>query len=296
MTTTAEKPKTEAKAKKPLLTYGVLDDEEDLVNILYYGEPGTGKTTAMASLARLGKVVYIEAESGLKSRALKRFDPKFPTKNIELVQDSVQQSVINFGKLKALCDQLRIDLAEDPNAVAGVIFDSVTEIQKKILRQVMDKRIQRFNERGMEVEAHKNVVEDYGICTEIMRDLIRMYRDLPCHVGFAGLEVRDEDDDGAITYRPNLTPKLAADLTGYVDLVCYTTDRVTGGTRYFLGSFRRGGKYQAKDRFGVMPELLVNPSYDRVVQYINGELTEETDKQQQAWLKAKAEKTKASAS
>ncbi len=277
------------KHKKPAWVYGSLVDDEDLVNIMYYGEPGSGKTSSLASLARLGRIIYIEAESGLKKAPLVRLG--IPIKNIQLVRDTASEQQITFGKLEALHDRLRLELARDPAAIVGVVWDSVTEIQKKLLRIVADKRIDRFADKGTEVETHKMVVEDYGINTEQMRDLIRMYRDLPCHFGVAGLEVRDEDDDGAITYRPHLTPKLAADLTGYVDLVCYTTDRMVGGQRYYVGMFKRGGKYQAKDRFGILPEVLVDPWYDRVVAYIKGELTEDDDKKQQAWLTARAAAT-----
>ena len=276
-----------AKPTKKPWVYGSLADDEDIVNILFYGEGGTGKTTALAGLARLGKVIYIEAESGLKKGPLTRFG--IPIERLQLVRDTAGQKQITFNKLAALCDRLRLELADDPQAIAGVVWDSVTEIQKKLLRQVMDKRIERFAERGQEVEQHKNVIEDYGINTEQMRDLVRMYRDLPCHLGLAGLEVRDEDDDGAVGYRPNLTPKLAADLIGYVDLVCYTQDRTVGGKHFFVGTFKRGGKFTAKDRYGIMPDTLINPSFDRIVKYISGDLTEATDKQQQTWKKAREE-------
>ena len=283
---------TPVKTKKPVKTgwvYGSLENDEDLVNVLFYGDNGIGKTTDLASLAKLGKVVFIEAESGLKRGPLSRLG--IPTKNLQLVRDTASEKQITFGKLKALCDQLRIDLADDPNAIAGVIFDSITEIQVKLLRQIMDKRIDRaFDKTGTQQETHKAFIEDYGVNTAELRDLIRMFRDLPCHVGLSATETRDEDDDGAIVYRPNLTPKIASDLKGYVDLVCYVMPPQTfGGKKYYLGKFNPGGKYQAKDRFGIMPNVLCNPTYDRVIAYVSGELTEKTDTQQQEWKTAREE-------
>ena len=32
------------------------------------------------------------------------------------------------------------------------------------------------------------------------------------------------------------------------------------------------GKYQAKERFGVIPPRLINPTFDRIVDYITGDL------------------------
>ena len=292
MVAVAKKPTT--KPAKSAWSYGSLDDDEDIVNILYYGDGGVGKTTALAGLAKLGKVVYIEAESGLKKGPLLK--QSIPIKNLQVVRDTATEKQITFSKLAALCNRLRIELGDNPKAIAGVVFDSITEIQAKFLRQIMDKRIDRASDKGMQQEKHKAFVEDYGINTAELRDLIRMYRDLPCHVGLSGLEVRDEDDDGAVVYRPNLTPKLASDLKGYVDLVCYMMPPQTlDGKKYFVGRFNTGGKWQAKDRFGIMPNVLVNPSYDRVVSYISGELTTKNDVEQIAWKAAReAAKTKTS--
>jgi hypothetical protein len=36
-------------------------------------------------------------------------------------------------------------------------------------------------------------------------------------------------------------------------------------------------RYRAKDRFGVLPRVLAEPQFDRVVEYVQGKLTEDTD-------------------
>ena len=49
-----------------------LTDLSEPLNILYFGDAGTGKTTATAGLANIGPVLAFNAESGMKSRALVR--------------------------------------------------------------------------------------------------------------------------------------------------------------------------------------------------------------------------------
>ena len=75
----AKKPATKKPAatrKKPVppadddFGFVSLDDHPEPVNALYYGREGTGKTTAAAHLANRGRVLYINAEAGLKRQPL----------------------------------------------------------------------------------------------------------------------------------------------------------------------------------------------------------------------------------
>ena len=53
----------------------------DRVIALFYGDPGTGKTVDLASMARLGKITYIDAEKRLKAGVLRRLG--IPVENID---------------------------------------------------------------------------------------------------------------------------------------------------------------------------------------------------------------------
>ena len=48
----------------------------------------------------------------------------------------------------------------------------------------------------------------------------------------------------------------------------------------FLGTFHPEGVNQGKDRYGVMPPVLVDPTMDRVIAYMRGELTSDEDPRQ----------------
>ena len=226
------------------------------VKILYFGPPGTGKTADAASLARLGRIVVVDAEGGLKRQPLEALG--IPIENIELHTD------IQFESIMDLLQELRAELTLDEDAYAGVALDSLSEIQRRYLDQRASRQF-------------KLSQGDYGENTFMMRRQVRAALNLPTHVAVTAHGRRDEDDDGEVNYRPSLTPSVASDLLGLVDLVCYT--RVTtlpeSNEVAYVGCFQPGRKFVAKDRFGLLPPCLVSPTLDRVLSYTSGQFTRE---------------------
>ncbi len=246
-----------------------LSEERDFLKILYYGDPGTGKTTHLASLTHIGPMIFVDAESGIKRAAMTK-------REIPLEQLTVDRTV-TFDNLEKMFFELKGQLEDDPDAVAGVAIDSLTEVQKKLMDVILVDSVARTQKKGMERSRFDIYKEDWGVNTEQLRQLTRKFRDLPCHVGFACLPKRDQDDDGAVIYGPALTPAFQTDVMGYVDIICHTRVEQVGDEEIFVGDFHRAGKFIAKDRYGMLPKTLVDPTFDRVVQYVNGELTADSD-------------------
>lgn len=252
-----------------------LADTDEFVNELYYGDGGSGKTTDLASMANLGPIVMINAESGIKRRPLVQLG--INADNIQLVPDVGEP--LTYQLLEDLFFELRTEV--ENGSIVGVAWDSLTEIHKVLLRDVVDKRIDKAERTGKgDTDPFFTDRSDYGVMTEQLRMLIRRYRDLPCHFAASALERRDIDDDGVVTYRPALTPALQTDVYGYMDVVCHTTvEEIDDDDErdLFTGIFRPAGKYRAKDRFGAMPHRMVDPTFQRVVAYVNDELEVDTD-------------------
>jgi adenylate kinase family enzyme len=236
-----------------------LEDERDYLKMLYQGEPGSGKTTAAAHMAKLGRVVWVSAEPGIKAGPLRKLG--VPLENIELHRE------ITYDALNTLCAELRETLDADPDAYVGVVFDTFSELQGKLLEA---------KAKGLLISQ-----QEYGVNTQEMTLLLRHFTDLPCHVVYTAHTKRDEDDDKAVVYRPSVTPKVSGTLMGYVDVACYTLEvaQAGGEDSDYLGLFRSAGKYRAKDRFGVLPPRLINPTFDRIAAYVDGGFRREAQKE-----------------
>lgn len=226
-------------------------------------------------MANLGKVWVVNAESGVKARALRKRG--IAVENIEVFPDPESDEVITFDSLEAEWLRIREALEADPDAYVGTVWDSVTEIHKLLLDSIVSKAVVRFEKQGKERDPHFIAIEDYGVMTEQVRNLMRKFRDLPCHFAVSALERREQDDDGSVRYVPAVTPKLAVDLIGWMDLVCHTSVAIVDGEEEYRGLFRPHGKYRGKDRLGTMPKWLVDPTFDRVVSYVEEELDVDSD-------------------
>lgn len=270
-----------------------LEDAHEWVNVLFYGEPGSGKTTDAASMAKLGgTIVYIDAEAGLKVQPMKRLG--IPTTRI------LRYRVETFEDFQNLYWQLKAKLEEQAERIAeakkngeeipaeerakfivGVVFDSMTEIQKKLLEGITNARFQKSKAQaeraGMvnQDDPFETDRDEWGKMTEMCRRVTRQFRDLECHTAFVCLDRREVDKEateGGVFYRPALTPAFANDLQGYVDVVVYTGREVVDDPRdesQFVGVTTATGKYRGKDRYGVLPAAFPNPTFDRLVHFIH---------------------------
>ena len=266
------------------IQYSTLAEQKDHIKVLWYGRGGSGKTTAALQLANIGPVLVINAEDGVKRNALTQRGVN--TDNVRIYDGD-----LSYRALTDLAWEIRTDLMNDPDAWTGIVIDSVTEIQKILLDSIVEQAVEKADRKGMDREAAFIDRADYGVMTEQMRKIIRLYRDLPCSVGFTALERRDQDDDGLVERGPALTPALQNDLVGWVDMVIHTELRTTDEHADYIGITRPKGTYTAKDRMGVLPIAMVNPGFDRVLAYVEGAITLDTDQDRAEMKKRLARNT-----
>lgn len=268
-----------------------LADEAERVRCCYYGEWGTGKTTAAAHAAKLGPVKHVDAELRLKPGPLRRLG--VPVDQIDPFRD------VDFHNLRGLIENMREDIhdadtwdeAEDndtsPTRWQALIHDSVTEIGQTMLTHVLEANVtdarNRAAKRGevVTINPYEINIDYWGEMVEQYRRLLRDMRNLDCHLIFTAQERRDVDkNDGSVRIGPGTTPALQSALMGYCDVVIHTYRQ----GKYHLGLTEPGTKYLAKDSFGLLPPVMVNPTFDRVVRYVQEDLTIDTDPVQQTWM------------
>lgn len=249
------------------------------------GEGGTGKTTDLAALARFGRILLVNAEQGIKGSALQRwcqekFGEDFPLENIEIYPDpDDEDEVISMQGLETLWIRIRDDLMKKPGSWLGVGWDSITEIQKKFADLEKADAVAKAMRRGQERDPLTMDQDNWRRVNDMTRQLVRKYRDLPCHFGMTALLRREQDNDGRVVYQPAVTPGLQNDLIGWMDIVCVKSVRYVpvDDTDEYLGLFKPHGTQRGKDRYKVMPKWLPDPTYDRVLAYVEGDLTVDTD-------------------
>lgn len=281
------KPKTTQPKLEPAVEIPDLPlaDIREHLNILYVGDWGSGKTTDLATMANLGRVLFISAESGLEVRALRKHGINID--NIMVRPNIEAGEALTYELLDRMFWRLKSDLEDDPESWAGVVWDSATDIHLKLLGRVRDYQLERAERAGrarMKDEEPGGMLDqfftdlsDYGVMTEQMRLLLRRYRDLPCHFGVSTLAKKTKNDEGKLVLDPAITPALANDIGGYVKVVCYTALDEVGGEIEYQGWFRELRRFRGKDRTGTLPKALVDPTFERVWAYYQEEITVETD-------------------
>ncbi len=255
----------------PAPSWQTLEEQTDWAKVVYYGDSGTGKTTALASMAKMGPVLVVNAESGLKKR---------PLRGLGIPVDQIQTTrVTGFDDAEALTRDLHQRFEDDPSCLLAVLIDSITEIETVLMNEGLSEEVRKAQLRGVDRDVFLTEGDDWVRNNAKMRRFIRRLRDLPCHVGFSALSRRDIDEEGVVMYRPALGPQVAGVLVAYCDIsVAMQPFIVQPRHRDIVwGITRRQGKWSGKDRFRILPAQMPYPSLDRIVAYLEGSLTAKTD-------------------
>ena len=188
------------------------------LNMIVYGDSGVGKTTLASSSAELGKVLYIDAESGAKF-----IQEKYSDKIDLLTLDN--PSVLN-----------EVLKTENVKEYETIVLDSITEIMKKMVDMVKGNK-------------ERPTLQDWGTVISGMETYFRKFRDLGKNIILVALTA-EKDDDGVILKRPSLSGKnLPADVIGFMDVCMYLENTSTGR----VGHVQPSQKFYAKDRTSKLP-------------------------------------------
>lgn len=144
---------------------------------------------------------------------------------------------------------------------ATVVLDSLTEIQKFSMYNIMQNLIMEHPERSEEVPS----MREWGINLEQIRRMVRGFRDLEMHTIFTALAAESTNERTKLTsVRPSLSGKMAGEVAAFLDVVVYQYVKQFGEgedaefKRYLLT--QKTDSHVAKDRTGKLPQVIENPT------------------------------------
>jgi hypothetical protein len=177
-----------------------LTERERYVNALVYGESGTGKTTWASSAPK--PILWLESEGGTSSIA---------------PEDMAGIDVAKVTGLETYRQALAL-LQKGDHGYKTVVLDSFTETAAAILKQIMRAAVQADASR----DEFSPLFSEWGRLTGVMREIARGFRDLPMHTIITALQREDTDElSGRVKVRPRMSPTLADELPGFMDVVGY---------------------------------------------------------------------------
>jgi hypothetical protein len=160
----------------------------------------------------------------------------------------------------------------DKNPYKTVIVDSLTELQKFSMAEIMKAVVLKDSERDPDIAS----LREWGKTGEQVRRFVRAFRDLPCNTIFTALVSEDRDErTNTIKLRPSLPGKLKGEVAGFVDIVLYMYKKevLSGKDRELKTLVLTNGteRQVAKDRSGTLPTLMEQPAMKDIYTYVKGE-------------------------
>lgn len=233
----------------PIVSVGKM---EKFVNILIYGEPGTGKTVLAGSASNveaMSPVLLLDIEGGTMSLA-----DTYP--NVDVIR------VTSWQDLQKIYNKLH----GGDHGYKTVILDSLTEAQKLSMNDIMRKAVRE----DPDVDPDVPTMRAWGKNIEQMRKFTRALRDLPCNVVFTALVDSEKDNRGKTVSRPSFQGKLKGEVPGFMDIVAYYYIRQVGDNLKRMLLTQQTDTTIAKDRSNQLDKLIEEPTMETIYQAILG--------------------------
>lgn len=239
-------------------------DSKNNPTALIYGEGGTGKTTLVASagdVPDLCPVLHLNVENGADSISSRT--------NIDVIDiDTIRELQQVYSELQA----------KQGAGYRTVIVDNLTEAQAQGMDDIL-KTGKASDFVDFDGASFSNGA--WNRSSEQMRKLVRYFRDLPVYTIFIAWE-RNYADDGPPDIGPHFTKSFGKEAPGLVNDVYRLT--VQGGIRVL--QTQRTDRVSAKDRSGLLPPIIKNPTMTMLNDYWTGKLVKPTAEQVEAVKKS----------
>jgi phage nucleotide-binding protein len=224
------------------------------LNLLIYGDSGIGKTTLAGSadvVTEMSPTLVVDVEGGTES--LRHAYP-----NVDVVR------VKTWNEMQQVYDELHAGR----HKYQTVILDSLTEIQKFSMMQIMFDLIEK---KGDEVDPDVPGMREWGKNIEQIRRFVRGFRDLPMNAIFTSLSKEDKNPrTGKSKTMPSLSGKVAAEVPAFLDVVLYYYIKRVDDVEKRLLLSSPTETIIAKDRTARLPVVMEDPTMSKLYAAIIG--------------------------
>lgn len=229
-----------------------LAEYDESINMLIYGNSGIGKTVFGGTA---GNGLILGLESGVISA--KRQGSKcdlWPVEKWEDVQDCYAWIRDNPGKYKWL------------------VIDSISDMQEKLLRYILDKAMEDNKSRDPDIPA----IQDHQKWQNMLKRFVNLFNDLPINVCYTALEMKRENEESEEIVLPLLLGKdyeISQMICGKMHVVGRMSDKVIGSgderKKVRRIQFEHLSPYFAKDRYDCLPRYMPSATIPKIEQLIN---------------------------
>ncbi|SRR6266496_3569781 len=217
-------------------------------NMMVYGDWGVGKTYLSGQaddVPEMRKVLFVDCEAGTLSLR------DFPS--IDVVR------VTTWDELRQVLEELKVG----KHPYQTVVLDSLTEIQKFNVEQIMEDLVREKPDRDRDITG----LQEWNKSASQIRRFVRAYRDLPMNTIFTALVRIDRDKMNRPIKMPALSGKLAMEIPGFFDYVFYYSKEDIDGVPTRIMQTDRTSDIAAKSRIGkkyTLPLKIGNPSMQQL--------------------------------
>lgn len=210
--------------------------------MLIYGEPGSGKTylcgTAQDNEAT-SPILFLDVEGGTLT-----------------LRDRKDVDVVQVRSISQIVDVHKMLVEENNGYYKTVIIDSLTELQKLDMRDIMREVVQKRPDLDPDVPSQR----EWGKSGEHMRRIVRAFRDIEANTIMTALMVMEKDENNTITFFPSLPGKLRAEVPGFLDVVGYLYTAIEDDVMVRKLQLAKTRRVVAKDRTSKLGDVIVNPT------------------------------------
>jgi DNA polymerase III delta prime subunit len=232
------------------------------IKMLIYGKSGVGKTTLAGSaqdVIGMKNVLNIDAEGGSSVLESRGDIPSIQVRKFSEFQDifeylSLHCKLRDKGDIDTLRSSeayfrgVNVKTIKEPSLINTVVIDSLSEVARYCMYDLLGVDIEKTRLDQIPI---KPEYTNWNAQQEMIRLLIRKFRDLKMNVIFICSRNWDKNEVNQFLFTPNLQGKLAGEVLGFMDHVAYMvfdTDIETKENHRYL-MLQPGRTFEAKNRF-----------------------------------------------